>query len=223
MQNTKIIVACHCSKEIDGIHQQLYMYTQDGYTRQTVEDYFGSENVWYVDTDSRCNDFPRQYTTWADIPSQEFDIVYLSTCPMYHDLHTWKNFQNDRDYESMKRTIWNDILEEGFRILKPSGVLLVPIESTDIRYNPLKNMPVRNSTNTNNTYKKKLGFYFRRGLKKILHHLRDARWDIYLMNPTMPNALPLLYSKRGTKFHQYLLLGKRTKNQRGGGTRKKRI
>lgn len=228
----KILIACHCSA-VD-IHDKLYVKTSES-SRKSVEEFFGKENVYYLDTEPRCKGLEHQYSSWEELPDDTFSIIYLQQCPIYPALRPLKNKTLTHalnEYESMKR-IWTQILQHGSRVLKSSGGIVLPIQSS---FHPSMaeylNIPERLQTNTNTTYKKKVAKYYKNALKIILNKIKSIEWDSYIVNaPTYTpdlvstQSLPLLFSPGKSQYDQYLFLLKqqaKTGGKHKNKTRKQR-
>ena len=219
---SKILVACQCKG--DTHHQRLFVRRENS-SIEFVEDFFGKENVFYLDTADECKNIEGQITSWEKLPmmfpKDFFQIIYLQYCPIYPPIITYRNpdVQPMRTPDVME--IWEKLFQYGVQCLKQDGAIIIPIDS-DMHEMRSKyyaiNLPVN---------RKKIGHFYRKGLVNLLRYMNIDGWQVYLSdslpashNKVLRQALPLLFSPGRKEDDQYLLL---TRKQTGGKRKTRKL
>jgi hypothetical protein len=132
-----ILITCHCKTQREEfMHDPLYIMTMNsgqaigaGASGTNVPvNQAGFKSVQYLDISPDCPPQEGQYHSWSCVPNESFDYIYAENCPIYMLLlvpkSKWLNGKGSDIQES--KQIWKDILNEGYRILRQNGKLIIP-------------------------------------------------------------------------------------------------
>ena len=126
-----ILIACH-SNNLPLRTERKIGVTEDDRFR----------NIKYIDIHYDDESSSNQYVRWEDIPSESMDVLWPVSAPVYVFPSKWfrmlSEFEQGSDVclESLERDIsfqkdefkiiWDNLLTEGLRILRPGGKLYIP-------------------------------------------------------------------------------------------------
>jgi hypothetical protein len=165
-----ILVACHSENDPDA--SKLFSYSPPDFNTPTplVADY----------VDPR---FPGK--RWKDFPAESKDIIWDQYCPVM-----WP-FQNVKDFLYHDQ-IFYDLFDDGWKILKPGGMLVFPYPSD---FTDMYGKPIPTETGLSN---------FKSVLKRLL-----ARhpWTTHIVKR---KSMPLIVSEQyeQEKYEDYILFVK---------------
>jgi hypothetical protein len=165
-----ILVACHSENDPDA--SKLFSYSPPDFNTPTplVSDY----------VDPR---FPGK--RWKDFPAESKDIIWDQYCPVM-----WP-FQNVKDFLYHDQ-IFYDLFDDGWKILKPGGMLVFPYPSD---FTDMYGKPIPTETGLSN---------FKSVLKRLL-----ARhpWTTHIVKR---KSMPLIVSEQyeQEKYEDYILFVK---------------
>lgn len=119
-----ILISCQCVEKHPAITIKKFdSVASDSFVKLTEPIYadYGINSVKYIDLYD-CNSSDIQYTNWNDIEKESFDLIWPMHCPLWTSL-------SDKNKELLDETIgiWKSLLIDGWHVLKPNGVLVIPI------------------------------------------------------------------------------------------------
>ena len=135
-----IMFACHCKTPFTHYNSKIKQLVTSSKTLRVVryrpkklklqllpKNYgiLGFSSVDYVEINPSCQKQSGQYSDWRDIPDSSKDYIWSVYCHFGKCLYS-EGYDKIGVIESK---MWNDFLNEGWRILKPRGSLVMPIHT----------------------------------------------------------------------------------------------
>jgi hypothetical protein len=186
-----ILVACHSENDADAA--KLFSYSPPDFNTPTplVADYVDPQ-------------FPGK--RWKDFPAESKDIIWDQYCPVM-----WP-FQNVKDFLYHDK-IFYDLFDDGWKILKPDGMLVFPYPSN---FTDMYGKPIPTETGLAN---------FKSVLKRLL-----ARhpWTTHIVKR---NSMPLIVSEQyeQERYEDYILFvkpvsgGRKKRTSQGKTIRRRKV
>ena len=130
-----VLIACHCKKQklkitkfpLEGnvLHPRIYKK-------------YGIQKLDYVNIEG-CEKGRQQYVDWESIPSSSVDRIWLMNCPIYClQLRFKRIVEGVSTFNKEEQQFQDDMFQEGWRILKPGGKIVVPSTNIDKKYEMMR-------------------------------------------------------------------------------------
>jgi SAM-dependent methyltransferase len=118
-----VLVACHCHKQKLKITQ---FPNEGNILNKRVFAKYGIQSLKYMEING-CEEGFKQYIDWKAIPNERFDRIWLMNCPVYmHKSRFQRIIEGTSTITGEHANILNDLFNEGWRILKPGGKIVIP-------------------------------------------------------------------------------------------------
>ena len=209
---SNILISCHCKKSFTSTADPTAeLHTPLLYKERSKETTPISDDVEYIDVNPMCPSDKKQYTRWADVPRNSKDFIYTINCSIYMLL------TNNKMSSPEEKILLTNLLNDGWDILKPGGMIIIPISNKITLYHGSEEKEKTNSDAIQHQLANLQG-----AIEKYSSH----SWQV---KSKTSDELPFTILMKGIIYEHFLVIikhyegGKRIKKTRSRKIRSRKI
>ena len=124
-----LAILCHCAKPIENRHPPLYIQSKPLYIKNKIP---FVNSTTFINPKTGCSPDDTDTKEWREVPDNSIDIMWSRHCTIQLIFNREIIDENENGstiiyHQSDPEFIFKDILNDGYRILRPNGKIYIPI------------------------------------------------------------------------------------------------